>query len=711
MSGAPDPWKTRVDVAVYPYAFAHSPANLASFHTTSGFSRLGPTAPIDMTVFSNQILTFWMFQNGGYPNDPATLRVMVSIDGGQTWVQAGPEFNYYGNASGWFKQAVDLSAYADQTDLLFGFESGTWSPNMGHIFIDTVSLGATCEPVAGGLLTGQVLDANTGLAVNDAKVQSSLDETLSQATPLDAGLGDGFYSLFAPAGAPEVIASKIPYQPLPQTPTLAVETVSTWTFLLPVGRLAATPDPISQTLPMNGTANLTLDLSNPGSASADFKLNEFNRPPSGAAALPGPTSAPDPGLSAGDVLSSFSTSLWQMWGLAYNPLANDLWIQDVRENGTMKEDNLLARFGINGTNSGDRIISNSETNFSSDLAFNPLTGSLWQTGINSCIYELDLLSRQATGNTICLPGRNLNSLAYDPLTNTYLASGQDSNSPYTRYIFRFTPQGEILASGEVNQSIVGLTYNPATGHLFSVKGGSSISVFDANSFGQIGEININPPLFSYLVGIDMDCDGSLWLAKSDYSQTVYEIASGESGACDWMGIPWLNEDATSGTIPTGGSQPVTLTFDAAGLMPGTYQAQAYFIAETKWSAVASTSIVVRPQAADPLQYSVEFLSSGWFNSSPRLRVTIKNTSDKDVTLPYQYGYQALVKVPGAKDYLGNVGIGQSIGTIAAGATRYVFVNLDALQSGVYQADVRSNVGSANTWNYRVAAQTWFYVGN
>ena len=147
------------------------------------------------------------------------------------------------------------------------------------------------------------------------------------------------------------------------------------------------------------------------------------------------------------------------------------------------------------------------------------------------------------------------------------------------------------------------------------------------------------------------------------------------------------------------------------LPAGTYLAQSYFIGETTRTPVASTSIVVkRQQTSDPLQYSVEFLSAGWFNSSPRLRVTIKNTSDKDLKLPYQWGYQVLVKVPGAKEYLGNVGIGQSVGTIGAGASRYVFVPLDALQPGTYQVDVRSNIGAWSAWNYRTVAQTWFYIG-
>ena len=149
------------------------------------------------------------------------------------------------------------------------------------------------------------------------------------------------------------------------------------------------------------------------------------------------------------------------------------------------------------------------------------------------------------------------------------------------------------------------------------------------------------------------------------------------------------------------------------LPAGTYLCQAYFVGETKRTPVATSRIYVQAQAHeaqahDPLRYAVEFLGGGWFNSSPRLRVTIKNASARDITLPYQYGYKVLVKVPGAKEYIGTVGIGESIGTIAAGATRYIFVTLDGLAPGAYQADVRSNVGGARSV-YRIAAQTWFYI--
>ncbi len=141
------------------------------------------------------------------------------------------------------------------------------------------------------------------------------------------------------------------------------------------------------------------------------------------------------------------------------------------------------------------------------------------------------------------------------------------------------------------------------------------------------------------------------------------------------------------------------------LPAGTYFAQAYYLPESKWAPVASSYIWV--QAYEPLRYSVEYLAPTWANPNPRLKVTIKNVSDKDITLPYQYGYQVLVKRAGAKEYLPNVGMSQSVGTIEKGATRYVFMNLRNLTPGTYQVDVRSNVAHQG-W-YSVVAQAWFRV--
>lgn len=141
------------------------------------------------------------------------------------------------------------------------------------------------------------------------------------------------------------------------------------------------------------------------------------------------------------------------------------------------------------------------------------------------------------------------------------------------------------------------------------------------------------------------------------------------------------------------------------LSAGTYYVEAYLYGESSSKPVAGYLLALMSPRSN-LKYDIQYMGSSWFNQSPRLRLTIKNESGRDLSLPYQYGYQVLVKRPGDKDYLGNVGIGQSLGTIEKGASRYVFVSLDRLKPGLYQVDVRSNVeGGA----YTVVDSTFFYI--
>jgi hypothetical protein len=138
---------------------------------------------------------------------------------------------------------------------------------------------------------------------------------------------------------------------------------------------------------------------------------------------------------------------------------------------------------------------------------------------------------------------------------------------------------------------------------------------------------------------------------------------------------------------------------------GTYYLQAYYLGESRQFPVVSTWIWF--SAPKLLEYDVNYLGPSWFNPTPRLRVTIKNTSGRDIALPYQYGYQILIKKAGSDRYLGNVGMSESLARIENGATRYVFVPLRGLEPGWYVADVRSNI---MTGRYITVAQTWFYVG-
>lgn len=170
----------------------------------------------------------------------------------------------------------------------------------------------------------------------------------------------------------------------------------------------------------------------------------------------------------------------------------------------------------------------------------------------------------------------------------------------------------------------------------------------------------------------------------------------------WGAEMTFSQVVTTETIESG--QVKTYKVALPWIPQGSYMVQAYFLAESRWYPVASTYIWVAGR--EPLSYSVSFTGPSYLNPYPRLRVVVKNNSGRDVWLPYQYGYQVLVRKSGSTQYLAGVGFRDSIGYLQNGATRYAFVNLKGLEPGWYVADVRSNV--ANGY-YVTVAQTWFYV--
>ena len=63
--------------------------------------------------------------------------------------------------------------------------------------VDDVTIGPfACPVLPGGLVVGNVRDANTGLGLNGATVTNLADDS-SATTVAAPGQGDGFYSLFA----------------------------------------------------------------------------------------------------------------------------------------------------------------------------------------------------------------------------------------------------------------------------------------------------------------------------------------------------------------------------------------------------------------------------------------------------------------------------------------------------------------------------------
>jgi hypothetical protein len=568
--------------------------------------------------------------------------VDVTINGGSTWtnVWKGPANGLPGPGI----QTADISFAAGHAAIQARFHYqwffGIWWQ------IDDVTIGPfSCPLLPGGLVVGNVRDANTGVGLNGATVTNLADDT--SATTADApDQGIGFYSLFASgSGSQAFEASADLHNPFTKNAAVAADAVVRLDFSLAAGILDAGPRPLSAVVGAGGSATLTLDVTNTGSGDGTFFLHEVDVPPAGSPA-PGfstleyqraarrafPSAgfrgfgatplAPLPGApidtpttpGAGNVVHSFTVDLDGAYGLAFDTSVNRLWITNESQGpaGALLGDGLEHQYQPDGSPTGETIEIGDV--WLGDGAYNARTGMIWQpdvafrAGNPQCLVEIDPVSKVVTGKKICGPWTDfpgLVGLAYDYSTDTFYAGDQFG------VIYHIDTAGNLLDSGSIGVQISGLAFNPTTRHLFATvfrfvpfdmyivspdDGYRVLSGFNVRSGGE-------PVLNTFGVSLEPDCNGHLWVMNV-FDKVVFEVESGERGWC--VGdIPWLSTDPTSATIPgsgggsvaagSGNSQPVSVAFDSEGLLPGLYRRSLVFTTDTP-----------TPVAPVPVDFSVLF---------------------------------------------------------------------------------------------------------
>ncbi len=547
-----------------------------------------------------------------------TAQVDVTLDGGTTWTNV---WSAPGDLPGPNTQAADISFAAGHAGVQARFHySAFWA---WWWQVDDVLVGnAVCTPLPGGLVVGNVLDANTGLGLNGATVTNLADDssTTTVPTPEDQNEADGFYAIFAGSGAASLEASLPKYES--QTQGIAVNDGGTvqLDFALASGLLDASPRPLSLKLPAGGSQDLTLDMTNAGTGAGSFVIRELSIvPPAAVPTRPSPlvsardrnqvlkgirldqrdfarqrdlpkVKTPDaPALSgAGNLINSFPSGLTSGWGLIYDAGDNKLWAAspDAAFFG-IPGDGFEHQYEPNGTQTGETIdIHDTGGVWQADGTYNGRTGMLWQVnvgadnnlGADNCIFEINPVTKAVTGQKICgsWTAVSQRGLAYDYSTDTYFVGGTNE-----RIVYHIDTAGNILDSHLTDFYISGLAYNPTTRHLFIQSYQSApfdVWVVDtAHDDAVLGGFNVTSGGVPVLAGtaavsLESDCGGNLWIYDFD-TNVIYEAASGEAGWCV-DDIHWLSESPDSGTIPGSGGAgagetlPVTVTFDSAGLLPG-----------------------------------------------------------------------------------------------------------------------------------------------
>lgn len=586
---------------------------------------------LDMSAYPGKHVVLewqqWLKSEAGY--DLASLE--VSKDGGVNWETV------YGPVSGdvalqWQPQKVvlDTSYAVAGFRARFHFISDEAVAYPGWYVDDVrVSIGR-CAAQVGGLVVGSVLDANTLQGLVGARAADEKGVVfITQATPLDPALPDGFYALFSPAGAHNFSASNAGgYQTVTATVSVTLNAAIRYDFHLPVGSLLVTPSALSVTLPLGSSAVQQLTIRNQGSAAANYNWVELDKgvvpmeeqaPPvfvvkpfrqqmSDTRLIKLPAAPAAPLVDGGNVLRAWpATSQIGPWGIAYDGAMDTVWVSSPAS-GWAGNDRMV-EYTMDGAPTGRSYLHAGPAHFfgPADLAFNWNTGKVWVLSVDlfspSCIYEVDPAAGY-TGNYVCPVSNGYyyasqRGLAYDPATDTWFTGGWNDLR-----IYRFDANGEILETIHAGLPVAGLAYNPTTQHLFVMLNTDPNDVYvldTAHEYALVGRFSVGQGFSGYAgAGLEIDCEGNLW-AVDQNSDLVYQFESGELGNPCRRETPWLSESPVSGVLAAQNTQVVNVTFDAGALevdQPGVYSARLRLFHDTPYpvAAIPVTMTVLAPPA-------------------------------------------------------------------------------------------------------------------
>jgi hypothetical protein len=291
-------------------------------------------------------------------------------------------------------------------------------------------------------------------------------------------------------------------------------------------------------------------------------------------------------LAAGDVITTWPNVSTNNWGVGYAQLTDRVWVDSVSYFGGDGKDH---EYKTDGTPTGNTVDTTWMTvPYPADMAFDPLHNTMWQMNVNigtQEIDEFDPATQTWTGNKIIVTGlpNYYTGLAYDSSSDTFFIGGWTDSM-----IYRFDRTGTVVQSKNVGLSIAGLAYNGGTGHLFVIENSTTdtVTVLDVNNnYNVVGSFTV-AGFGNYAgAGLEFDCQGHLW-ALNQVDQKTYEIDSGETGTCPWMGVPWLTLTPTSGLVPAHNETspfPIDAQFIADGApLFGQYEAQIMTTSDTPY---------------------------------------------------------------------------------------------------------------------------------
>ena len=245
----------------------------SDFYGSSGVQDTSLVTPvIDMSSLTAPVVGF----KQDYNNLGDFADVDVSVDGGTTWETV---LHQTTDVRGPREDVVQLPMAAGETDVQVRFHNYDadfdWWWEVDDVFVGN----RTCDPIEGGLVLGNVRDANTGNGINGAVV-TSLDapdtRATTRGTPEDDNLDDGYYWMFSSeTGRHPFEATASQYSSDTQNVRVIADLTNPADFELGAGNLVVTPTEVSATRRLGqAPVERTFTVSNTGSNAAEVEFVE-----------------------------------------------------------------------------------------------------------------------------------------------------------------------------------------------------------------------------------------------------------------------------------------------------------------------------------------------------------------------------------------------------------------------------------------------------
>jgi hypothetical protein len=514
-----------------------------------------------------------MFDN---PAWPVSFELQLGEDGSivSRYQSAGPDpFQRGATAS------VGIEDETGTTGLQFSF--------LQPVLSDNLAIAYSLPP--SGFVRGTVTDANDGTPVVGATVRALQGTTVVRQLHTDA---HGSYVMHVPVGAYTIDATAKNYSVETASVNVTLNADLTANFKLKTARAVLSPSTIQLTVPANQTRTRVLTLSNTGTSSLTFTVNESggakqstvstlrlarntvttpNARDTRALFAPGVLASGMTPLDAGNVLKSFVPSGVNFaWGVGYT---SNVWLSDII---TPFRD---VEFTTDGVATGRQFNTPWAFAFGGDMAYVAGKNLLCQVNVggDNGIYCMD----SSTGNVVSSitgafqwTNTSQRGLAYRSDDDSFYIGGWNEGIVYHIAGLSAAQPGQVLGTCmPADGAISGLAYNGAAGVLWAATNSPTDTIYELNPTDCTVLSTLAPPQSGGFqgAGLEMDESGNLWMIAQSPNR-AYLVDSGVPAFND---VPWLSESPTSGTVAAGKSQKITVTINTAGLAPGLYLASLY----------------------------------------------------------------------------------------------------------------------------------------